>query len=1119
MKRRILSLLLALCLVVGLLPMMVLAEEGETPAATATLTINTAGPHTASAKRVNWTPTLSAGMAPVYAKTTDEGVVTTTGASADDWNLKVEWAADGVPTLTMHNAYLVNNNVNTSTYAGTVYNTINIGGTADFVIALEGTNATKDGWLAGTGQAIHRVPQTIVATNSGTLTIRGNSKADSLTIDNSSDSCIEKFYNALTIEDASVTLYMSKTNQANQVGIAMLYGTEGCEDLTDLTVRNSNLTIKTLKSWTSYTAILMSDTAAANYTDASVDKNTGDILFQNSNINFNVSLSTGQTNRDGYEMVNFGADSTCTIDNCEGKFYARHLPFSYVPTINNATATLATEAAPSEIMDFPNEDLPVGTLLFGQQYSYVNVTHASCVESDPADDVVMGAGCTKTTYTVTQCVVCDKEMSRAVKESTTVHTIGAKVELEELREDAYIDTSTISVHPGKYVFQCTCSVCGETWTEEETFKPAVLYYLSLNEEGETTRQENFNTVWADQSASSYKPKLTITAGETYYFTTEGGHATFTENKYVTRLTDEEKIAAGEWNIKFEYPLYGDPIMTLKDAEVLNGCGLWYGAYAYRDLAPLTVVVEGTNKFAHPGNSSWVISGLLSFRTNNPVTIIGKGNDAFLDLDSRAAAAAIVRSIGDLTFQNVGMDIYIHVDSSHGKGTGSVIQSTSGNITIEDCDIDINATAPKGKTGVTYGIKASKTLTVTDSDIFALANVNGDKYGILHATDVIINESALQLAICYRHKEGATGNRYGDAIYYSNSVKFNYSNGMTAHSSSTRTTYYPDNAEGEQWTAPSLTTYTSIAKLTASVLNGYYFDITPKTTLVDFAGSAVTVEDDLTLEFAMDANLVEAGSIAHVTRGKNTTKITLDENCLEEGYYVIPCTGIAAKEMHDEVTVVIKSADGATVLSETKTDSVYNYLLRMLATEQGDMSDAKYAALRTVVADMLNYGAMAQVRFMHNTENLANTTLTPTQWTYATNKMAETPATPATVEGADASVHLGTTFELNNNIAMLIAVEGKATSAKVYVDGEYKEDITAVAYNGFVTFAFNGMVAADGRKDIRFEVYTGEELTLTVTDSLAAYVGRNVARYTYLADLMKYCDSAAAYFAIVKAEAE
>ena len=100
--------------------------------------------------------------------------------------------------------------------------------------------------------------------------------------------------------------------------------------------------------------------------------------------------------------------------------------------------------------------------------------------------------------------------------------------------------------------------------------------------------------------------------------------------------------------------------------------------------------------------------------------------------------------------------------------------------------------------------------------------------------------------------------------------------------------------------------------------------------------------------------------------------------------------------------------------------------------------------------------------------------------------------------------------------MMIAVSnedfGKGSYAKIYMDGQLVETVDAKDSTTYAVYTFTGMVAADGRKNITFEIYDKDNnLKLTVTDSLAAYVGRMIDQHPYLENLMKYCDAAAAYF--------
>ena len=91
MKRRILSLLLAMCLIVGLLPLTALAEdEVEIYSTLVVVTGN-------NTESIQWKPAMSEGMTPAYAKTTAEGALVLEGATEADYNLKAEWPVGGPP--------------------------------------------------------------------------------------------------------------------------------------------------------------------------------------------------------------------------------------------------------------------------------------------------------------------------------------------------------------------------------------------------------------------------------------------------------------------------------------------------------------------------------------------------------------------------------------------------------------------------------------------------------------------------------------------------------------------------------------------------------------------------------------------------------------------------------------------------------------------------------------------------------------------------------------------------------------------------------------------------------------------------------------------------------------
>ena len=75
-------------------------------------------------------------------------------------------------------------------------------------------------------------------------------------------------------------------------------------------------------------------------------------------------------------------------------------------------------------------------------------------------------------------------------------------------------------------------------------------------------------------------------------------------------------------------------------------------------------------------------------------------------------------------------------------------------------------------------------------------------------------------------------------------------------------------------------------------------------------------------------------------------------------YYVSYSKIAAKEMGDEVTVVFYNAAGEQ-LTVPATDSIKAYAFRGLKALAGVADGTKNATLRTLLVDLLNYGAAAQ----------------------------------------------------------------------------------------------------------------------------------------------------------------
>ena len=385
MAKRIFGLFLALCLVVGLLPMIALAaEEKPTPPATLVVTTGT------NTDRIQFTPEMSQGMTPAYAKTTAEGNLVLEGASETDYNLKAEWPADGKPTLILKNATLNNNSMYVAAseaadgVAVPLVHTIAIGGTEDFVVLVKGTNTINGNHdKKPTTTAEYRRPRGIEAKNLGTLTIKGDSKADKLTIDNYSGSIMGKWYNALIFENMTFYAEMHQTKSNAQFGILLYYGKTEHADKTNMTVLNCDFTMECGPDYSTRAITMCGDKLGLS------TANTGDILFKNSKVRLYRNNGTG-TEGDSSTLIYFGEKSTLTFDRCDVLVYARHRTMSYWPTMTNVDVVSAGDMV-----------LPAGKKVNSSTLPKLQLTHQCGTEGN--------GDCTKEQT----CDVCGKTVAPA----------------------------------------------------------------------------------------------------------------------------------------------------------------------------------------------------------------------------------------------------------------------------------------------------------------------------------------------------------------------------------------------------------------------------------------------------------------------------------------------------------------------------------------------------------------------------------------------------------------------------------------------------------------------------------------------------------------------------------
>ena len=223
------------------------------------------------------------------------------------------------------------------------------------------------------------------------------------------------------------------------------------------------------------------------------------------------------------------------------------------------------------------------------------------------------------------------------------------------------------------------------------------------------------------------------------------------------------------------------------------------------------------------------------------------------------------------------------------------------------------------------------------------------------------------------------------------------------------------------------------------------------------------------------------------------------------YWAIVYDDLAAKEMADTFYVTIYNAAGEAV-SNTRTDSVRDYVSRAY--------DNQSAEGKTMMVDMLCYGAAAQLHFGYGTNDLANSKLTAAQLASGT---ATTPAMENyQLQGTNYS---GSRFILESRIQVQLAFKNMTTdmyAIYTYVDAAGQAQSVHVEGKDFVMINGNPagvelskLVYADARALVKVTVYNADGTVHgTAIDSIESCAYRSNG--DVFVALMKFADAANAY---------
>ncbi len=237
--------------------------------------------------------------------------------------------------------------------------------------------------------------------------------------------------------------------------------------------------------------------------------------------------------------------------------------------------------------------------------------------------------------------------------------------------------------------------------------------------------------------------------------------------------------------------------------------------------------------------------------------------------------------------------------------------------------------------------------------------------------------------------------------------------------------------------------------------------------------SVTLGSNIGVNFYMEfdaATLADENAYVEFTAPNGATQTFYVKDVTPvDGHYPFTCE-IAAKEMSQKITGVLKTENG-TVASNPFTYSVREYAMYII-----NNPDSYTAQDIAMVKAMLNYGAYAQLMFGYQTDDLANSGIDST--------LADvTIDANYTVEGAvPGATYLGTTtlWEANTSIRHYFDITGENITFK-----HNDEDLAVKTNQNGSYIAIGGILPQDMDKNYTVVISDGSS-TQTVTYSVYAY---------------------------------
>ncbi|MBQ1264199.1 MAG: hypothetical protein IIY04_02135, partial [Oscillospiraceae bacterium] len=283
----------------------------------------------------------------------------------------------------------------------------------------------------------------------------------------------------------------------------------------------------------------------------------------------------------------------------------------------------------------------------------------------------------------------------------------------------------------------------------------------------------------------------------------------------------------------------------------------------------------------------------------------------------------------------------------------------------------------------------------------------------------------------------------------------------------------------------------------------------------FMAKALNMEDSIGLQCIMQKKLANSYDRVYVlAEYADGTTTEIAPIVYMSNFYVFEVQ-VLPNEMVKEVTVTLYGEkEGVAYKGESTTQSVRSMGMAILTNAN------QPAIVKTVAADMLNYGAAVQTQFNLNVDDLANALMTEEHQAYAT---VETPAMSST----NTEIGNGKTNPVMTALSMEAKVEMQfifnkkdmsAYEAHVTMNGETTV-VDGADFDPYYSYRVLRIAIDAGNMRESYEITfhdksTGEQVSKTYTCSVQAYANGLLgsANNDLVIAMMKYGDAVAAYIA-------